>query len=202
MRDAANRLELARSQQMPFDPQFNAAVMTMANRTNPTGWDIVSEEDAPGSLDDLIAYVKRTGGIDVSGAHSEETIYGCPEHNAAFRAWHDAVHYAIKAEFNLAGEAAVAFVQIAQLYNRYGGGENVVKWAAYILSEVIGQAMHTLKTGDFPTDQVTFFASDYPTWLPLAEKIVSEYQSVIKETRSQLAINMAEEFFGKRNSNV
>lgn len=190
---------------MPMIPQLNVAVMVMANATNPQGWNVVAGyADAPHSLDDLNESISRTGKITVWAGGSEETIFGCPEHNYAFRAWHDAVHYDLQAPFTLAGEAATAYLQIGQLVRRYGGDGEVIEWAARLLSEVIGQAMHNIQTGEFPEDQIEFSIKDTPNWLRLANVIVGAFDTLDRPaTKEELqaamkatAIRMSAEAFG------
>lgn len=158
---------------MPLIPQLNAAVMTMANATNPRGWDAVSWAKAPHSLDDLIVFTDFDKvRMQVWDGASEVTIFGDAEHNQAFRAWHDAVHYDLQAPFTIAGEAAVAFTQVGQLVRRYGADGAVIEWSARLLSEVIGQALHEVQFGDFPADQVQFSIEDTPKWIRLANVLV------------------------------
>ena len=139
----------------PLSIRFNAAIMTMANKVCPAGWD-VDNSTAPTSLAMLQDHVARTGRILVDGRHSDRTIFGCPEHNWAFRAWHDWTHLAIRAEFSLDGELAVAHRQIEDLCRVFGHSEDTRLWSRYIMAEVYGQALHFRDTGEFPADQVAF----------------------------------------------
>jgi len=199
----AGRSVMARAGVMPLCPQLNAAVMTMANATNPGGWEVVQNYDAaPRSLDDLNAMM-RSGRLLVWAGGSEQTIFGCAEHNYAFRAWHDAVHYALQAPFTISGEAAVAYAQIAQLVARYGEDGYVIEWAARILSEVIGQAMYAAQGNDFPADQIAFSMEDTPRWMLLATRLVGHFHEEIKAipysyegpcTRGEKIIRMAAAF--------
>ena len=134
-------------------PAFNAAVMTMANKVCPTGYDI--GEDAPTSLPELNAYIEQNRRIKVDSRNSDRTIFGCPEHNWAFRAWHDWTHWRIGAEFTLQGERAVAARQISDLKLVFGTACPPL-WEALILEEVVGQAEHQHRTGEFPRDQLAF----------------------------------------------
>lgn len=195
----AQRVELCREGVMPLIPQLNAAVMTMANATNRNGWDVGSWPEAAHSLDDLNQMIAADARIVVWSGASEVTIFADPEHNQAFRAWHDAVHYDLQAPFTLAGEAAVAFAQVGQIVRRYGADANVIEWSARILSEVIGQAIHEVQVGDFPADQVQFSIEDTPKWFRLANVLVGEFAAEVSLTPPNLrniAKRLAAEAFG------
>ncbi len=136
---------------------FLEAVVEMAQRCNPNGW--MSSETAPETLEALIERTARDGIITVSSLHSERTIFGSPWINAAFRAWHDAVHLAIGAPFTLEGEREVCFEQQRQLEERYEAAVGTAEldfWLTLIRIEVIGQAEYFERTGAFPEDQVAF----------------------------------------------
>jgi hypothetical protein len=140
--------------QEPYDRAFNAAVMTMANRVCPAGYDVVPERQAPGrDLDELITHIEMRGRIAVSRDHSENTIFGCPEHNWAFRAWHDWTHWILRAPFTLDGELSVAHRQCEDLARVFGHGPRVVEWQRLIMGEVYGQALFYETHGRFPEDQ-------------------------------------------------
>ena len=136
------------------DYAFNAAVMTMANKVCPLGYDVGS--DAPSTIDELNFEMAHTKRIRVNQGHSDNTIFGCPEHNWAFRAWHDWTHWILQAPLDLAGELAVAHRQCEDLAWVYGNGARTRKWQRIIMAEVYGQALYYAATGKFPKDQVLF----------------------------------------------
>lgn len=117
----------------PLSPAFNAAVMTLANRCCPGGY--VVSADAPASLSALNAYIAEHGRMAVSDENSENTIYGDAEHNYAFRAWHDWVHWHLQAEFNPEGEKLVCAFQKGMLL-QFGFG---TKFHDLVDAEVTGQ---------------------------------------------------------------
>lgn len=137
----------------PLDVSFNEATASMARRLNPCGWDVVTDAQAPGSLDHLTCLIAEIGRIAVSGDYCEKTAYGDPEINIAARAWHDWVHWRHQLPFTLEGETAVAWVQIGQL--REAGLWTPFR-QAFILTEVVEQAKFFSKTGSFPEDQWAF----------------------------------------------
>jgi len=132
---------------------FNAAVLTMAN-TYATGW--TAGEDAPQSFAELKEYYERSKGhIKVWSGASENTIFGCPEFNWAFRAWHDAVHIRYDLPFTPEGEREVAAIQCQQLIEHYGQSDTTRFWCALIDSEINGQLEYASNNGgEFPIDQV------------------------------------------------
>jgi len=68
------------------------------------------------ALEQAWAKAQRTNSpFPVYSGGCESTIYGAPEDNYAFRAWHDSIHIALKAGFDVIGESAVANEQLRQL---------------------------------------------------------------------------------------
>lgn len=178
----------------PLDLALNAAVMTLANAANPLGWDVIdSYALAPQSLADVNRYVNN-GRMTVWSGYSDNTIYGCTEHNGAFRAWHDAIHYKLQAPFTFGGEAAVVYEQIRQLVDCYGDDDIVIQWCAYMLTEVLGQALFNVQYGEFPIDQREFVITSHHRWLPLARRLVIELG---EGTKTRDAVKLAKETWGK-----
>ena len=70
-----------------LDIQFNAAVLTICNRILPAGYDVAAV--APETYEELIAHLDAGRRMLVYSGGAEQTIYGDPEVNYAFRAWHD-----------------------------------------------------------------------------------------------------------------
>lgn len=183
----------------PLVEGMNAMVMTMANATCPFGWIVEDSYPlAPLNLMGLNRSVKLTGRITVWGGGSDDTIYACPEHNHAFRAWHDSVHWRLQLPMTLAGECGVAYAQIAQMLTTYGHDEETEKWASYLLSEVVGQALHRVITGEFPSRQRIFVECDVSNWTRLAGEICATLVPDEEGTYSEhAAVRLAAEKFGK-----
>ena len=139
----------------PFSLEFNAAVVTMANKVCPTGYDVA--DSAPSCLGDLIDHIDRTRRICVARGNSEATIFGAgnEEINWAFRAWHDWTHYHLRANFDLPGEARVAMQQYDDLRKVYGLSF-ADRYKPLILAEVLGQAIYKELVGAFPGNQREF----------------------------------------------
>lgn len=133
-----------------LDRGMNAAVLHVASRLFPTGFDVASDTEAPSTLEGLSLHLASTGRMLVSGDNCEGTAFGDREVNLAFRAWHDWTHWHHKTPFTLAGEIATAWLQIEHL-------KALGLWTplreAWLLAEVEDQARHYAKTGAFPVDQ-------------------------------------------------
>ena len=100
--------------------------------------------NAPNSFETLAA----SPSLVVWSGASDRTIYGAPNVNWAFRAWHDSLHLKLNAPFSLEGETRVALEQC-----RLIGSDT---WAKIVMGEVVGQTEYFNKYGTFPADQVAF----------------------------------------------
>ena len=138
----------------PLDRAFNVAVLHMASRLFPKGFDVAAE--APSTLEELSDHVAKTGRMLVWSGASENTIFADAEVNYAFRAWHDWQHLTYQFPFTLEGEKAAAACQIADIAAIFGQSAAVKRFARLIWCEVVGQAEYKERTGEFPTDQVDF----------------------------------------------
>ena len=139
----------------PVDRQLDAAVIAMAAATTRIGWRACPGAGAT-SLKQLQRLTEFDGFITVDAANSDQTIYGAPSTNHAFRAWHDAVRLSLGAEFTLAGETLVAVKQCEQLRARYGCNDQVEYWCCLIMAEIVDQALYRIANGYFPVDQRSF----------------------------------------------
>lgn len=104
-------------------------------------------DTAPATFKDLVS----SPGLVVWSGASENTIYGSPLVNYAFRAWHDSLHKLLGAEFTLDGE-----IRVAREQARVIGG----MYAEIVIAEVEAQAKHLELLGYFPVDQYAFIC-DY-----------------------------------------
>lgn len=142
-----------------LDRGFNCAVLHIASRLFPTGYDI--SDNAPETYDELCAHVASTGRMLVWSGASDRTIFGDNEVNYAFRAWHDHCHLRGSGhDFSWSGEHAVLQEQQSDIVALYGHGakthENGYEYAAILDAEVIGQLYHKEIHGRFPCDQIGF----------------------------------------------
>lgn len=101
-----------------FDIHFNAAVLTICSRVLPGGYDV--SDAAPETYEELIAHLDAGGRMLVYSGGSEQTIYGDPEVNFAFRAWHDWCHWQGRYDFSHEGEHAACAMQGEHLVTVYG----------------------------------------------------------------------------------
>lgn len=130
---------------------FNIAVLTIANRLCPQGWDV--SDIAPHTLEGITGYIQRVGRPCVWRGGSERTIFGEPETNYAFRAWHDVRHWQSGATFDAEGEAIVCMLQQADIRKLFGPHP---EFEALLHAEVLGQLRHQEVHGAFPDDQYGF----------------------------------------------
>lgn len=180
----------------PVSIAFNAMVMTCANAALPRGWRVEeSYVKAPSSLLELNASM-NTAGMVVWGGGSDATIFGCPDHNAAFRAWHDSIHWKHQLQFTVAGEAQAAYLQVREMVALYGVDEDIELWAAYILCEVLGQKLHHELHGEFPQDQRAFFEANLSAWTRLGTALVGQIGEQLKLT-SREVLTLAKASWGQ-----
>jgi hypothetical protein len=140
--------------EIALDIQFNAAVLAVAHRLFPCGF--LVGEIAPQSYEELIARLESGKPMLVYSGGSERTIYGCPEVNYAFRAWHDWCHWRGRHDFSFAGETAVCRMQGDHLLALYGECPRTLWWKRILHAEVIEQREYFDEHGAFPDDQRAF----------------------------------------------
>ncbi len=104
---------------------------------------------APETLADVVSHFKDTGKLKIWAGASELTIWGAPEHNWLFRAWHDFGHILSLGQFNAAGESQVCKLQQSQV------ASTSLQRALQV--EIMGQLQYQTNIGHFPVNQVEFF---------------------------------------------
>jgi len=150
-----------------LDIQFNAAVLTICNRVLPAGYDVAAI--APETYEELIAHLDAGRRMLVYSGGAERTIYGDPEVNYAFRAWHDWCHWRGRHDFSLSGERATCVMQSTHLVALYGESPQTAWWRRILHAEVIGQREYFDRHGVFPDDQRVFVESYLRTEAQAAE---------------------------------
>jgi hypothetical protein len=138
----------------PLDKGLNCAILHIAGRLLPTGYDVAP--DAPASYRALRAHLDAGKRMVVYDGGSEGTIYADPEVNYAMRAWHDWAHYTCGNDFSIEGETANCRVQQAQLLELYGDCETTRRWCRILDAEIIGQRLYYAKHGTYVRDQRAF----------------------------------------------
>jgi hypothetical protein len=124
--------------------------------------------DAPSTLPELIAAAKRSGSLPVWDGGSDATMYSRPEVNHAFRAWHDALHIAHGAAFDVSGELALSREHVRQARAAGLSAEDVrALWL-----DLWGQAVYAERhAGAFPEDQSAFIAACFRYGVRLASRM-------------------------------
>ena len=153
--------------ELAFDIQFNAAILKICKRLLPGGYDVA--EVAPETYEQLIAHLDAGRRMLVYSGGAEWTIYGDPEVNYAFRAWHDWCHWRGRHDFSLDGERATCAMQGKHLVALYGESSQTARWRRILHAEVIGQRKYFDRHGVFPDDQRAFVESYLRTEAQAAE---------------------------------
>jgi hypothetical protein len=111
---------------------------------------------------EMRADFEATGSIKVNTEHSDGTIFGSPEVNWLFRAWHDYCHLLVNAGFDAQGERMAASEQIRQVRAHPGlTREQKTLFTRIIDIEINGQVDYYIEHNDFPSDQYAFFVGEY-----------------------------------------
>lgn len=95
----------------PLYPRFNEMVQHAVNQLMPDGFDVTDNPSDCDTLDKVRRWYETTGRIVVWTGESEQTIFGAPQVNHAFRAWHDYVHVLFGLPFTRNGEHLVMKIQ-------------------------------------------------------------------------------------------
>lgn len=135
--------------------RLNVLVTQIAQNVTHGRWS-VSTAKAPTSLAALKAQYAERQTFAVSAEASDRTIFGDDEVNYAFRAWHDATHLRLDAEFDFTGEHLVLLAQELDVRRLYG--VNLwTDWVCAILeAEIVGQFLYERDHGHYPIDQRAF----------------------------------------------
>jgi hypothetical protein len=148
---------------LPVSRSLNAAILGMAARLFPCGFDV--SPNAPERLSALNAMLghptapKSGARLTVFNGGSTQTIFADDEVNFAFRAWHDWTHWRYQHNFTLIGETATATQQIRDLYSVHGRGAHNADWHPLLWAEVVGQREYYERHRRFIADQRGFNAA-------------------------------------------
>ena len=138
----------------PLDAGLNQAILAVAARFLPAGFDIA--DDAPATFAELKAHLDAGQRLVVYGGGCDATIYVDPAVNHAFRAWHDLTHWQEGEDFSVAGETAVSAVQCRQLTALFGDNDVARRWCAILDAEVVGQRLFHQRHKRYVSDQRGF----------------------------------------------
>lgn len=187
--------------QTPVDVGLNVAIKHLCMLSHPNGYDVGMSLDAvPTTLAQVIAQVQAKERFLIWGGECEGSIYACAETNMDLRAWHDKVHYDYNLDFNMAGEAAAVYIQIAQLMQVFGNRACLKQWAALIIADILGLVVSYRQAGDtWPTEKRNSTLALVPVWERLAHKLVDSLAAVYPGTRanrSAQALALAAQVWG------
>jgi hypothetical protein len=138
----------------PLDANLNAAIIAIAKRLFPFGFDV--PDDAPDTYEKLKAHLDARKRLVVYGGGSQHTIYSDPAVNHAFRVWHDWTHWRGRDDLTFPGEQAVCAAQRKHLIELFGDNSQTRYWSEIINAEIIGQAAFFEYHKRFPVDQRGF----------------------------------------------
>jgi hypothetical protein len=138
----------------PLDPELNTAIVTIASRLFPDGFDV--SNDAPDTYEKLKSHLDAGKRLVVFAGGSQHTIYADPAVNHAFRAWHDWTHWTGQHELTFQGELAVCDAQRKHLIELLSDTPQTRYWSEIINAEIIGQATFFEYHKRFPDDQRGF----------------------------------------------
>lgn len=123
-----------------FDAELNRKILKFAPKN------YLVKDFAPDTFESLQS--NRTYGLVIYAGASDNTVYGDPAVNHAFRAWHDMLHLSLNADFSVEGEKRVGLEQ-AKLID-----SDIM--SKIILAEVNGQVEYLEQHGQFPANQLEF----------------------------------------------
>ena len=116
----------------------------------------VQDGSHPETWEDLqaagFAFMQYGTPVPINAVSDANNLYGCWGGNVLFRAWHDAVHLHLGADFSKSGEYAVAGVQLAQLLAI--GTEPSIALGIY--NDVVAQVEYWYMHREFVQDQLEF----------------------------------------------
>jgi len=127
-------------------------VLAAARRYVPQGW--APTPAAPSTFAALCAAWSPDAPLTVYDGASGATIYAAPEINHAFRAWHDACHVALGADFTVRGEMRTAALQLRQAAALGADARTL----ALLRADTVGQVQYFRAFGRFVDDQRAFVA--------------------------------------------
>lgn len=129
----------------PFSQRLNDFIINRVKSIN-----YVAGSFKEMDFEELKRLYLEKGKLYISRDNCQNTIFGSPEVNIMFRAWHDQVHIDANEGFEYMQETRVAFLQAAELPEDWHFEKML------ILAEVVGQAAYHEKTGGFVPDQIQF----------------------------------------------
>jgi hypothetical protein len=134
-----------------FDRELNRVILELAPRHVARAYSLNADAN---TAPEALAQMFTGDGFLVFDGGSDATIYADPRVNFAFRAWHDMHHIKAARGFTLPAERDVCESQLRELVAAYPRAPRA--WLDLIRAEIIGQAEHFARFGEFPIDQAAF----------------------------------------------
>lgn len=143
----------------PMYPRFNEMAHVAVQSLMPDGFDTTADASLCDTLDKVKRHYRKTGRVLVWTGESDNTIFGTPEDNHAFRAWHDYVHINFDLPFTKQGEHTVMLLQqrhVDTIGGYYFTRHEKDTFVKLLECEIAGQLDEFIRTGDFVKDQRAF----------------------------------------------
>ena len=138
----------------PYSPAYGLTLGHLFQQFGVLNEDYAPTQDAPNTFPALMQAYRYScvsgDPLPVFNGECEDTIYGSPEANYAFRYMHDVVHVQLGLEFDVADEIAAAKAQRRMLGHLTPEEERV------FFIDTIGQSLWHTITGDFLENQEVF----------------------------------------------
>jgi len=138
----------------PLDATLNEAILRVVELLLPGGFTV--SDFAPATYDKLTSHLDAGRKMVVWSGASNETIYGDPHVNYAFRAWHDWCHWTGSHPFTPEGEYAVYLMQCGHLVSLFGPSMRLERWCRILRAEIVGQQEYFYQNGCYPANQRRF----------------------------------------------
>jgi hypothetical protein len=139
-------------------PRFNEMVEIAVDHLMPDGFDVTDNPSECDTQAKVRRWYNATGRIMVWTGESEQTIFGAPHINHAFRAWHDYVHVVFGLPFTPQGEHLVMKIQQRQVLTLGSmfTAEEQALFLKLLECEIDAQVQYYETHGEFVKDQRAF----------------------------------------------
>lgn len=141
----------------PFYEPLNKFIYDINGTLMPNGFDTTADEHQFDTLDKIKLHYYTTGRVAVWSGASDDTIFGLPSVNHAFRAWHDWGHIHLDAPFNMEGELKVLEWQNWLISKWHKSPSERLIMQRMLDCEIRGQLEYqAANNGQFPPHQRSF----------------------------------------------
>lgn len=151
----------------PYSPSYGLSLGQKFLQRGTLGVDYVPSADAPNTYHDLMEEYFSAAGerrpMRVYSGGCDNTVFGSPEANYAFRYMHDVIHAVNRLEFDICGEIQATMLQLECL------GRIPPEESRVFLIDVAGQALYHTMVGEFVEDQAGFCRQVYEDMFMIEE---------------------------------